>query len=206
LGRHLADADHRRRLGAARDLGFPPRRATREEARQAEAIRVADVHQVVGALAGLRFWLDGGWGVDALLGEQTRAHSDLDLAIDSEDLGEAARRLAAHGFRHATEVEPGLPARYVLRDERGRQVDLHPLEFDDGDGWQPLPDGARGLYPGSDLGHVGEIGGVHVPCISPALQLGHHQGYEPTDRDRHDMQLLARKFGLQLSQTFEAGA
>lgn len=25
-------------------------------------------------------WLDGGWGVDALVGSQTRPHSDLDLA------------------------------------------------------------------------------------------------------------------------------
>ena len=26
-------------------------------------------------------WVDGGWGVDALLGEQTRLHNDLDLAL-----------------------------------------------------------------------------------------------------------------------------
>lgn len=28
---------------------------------------------------GVPFWVDGGWGVDALLGEQTRSHRDLDL-------------------------------------------------------------------------------------------------------------------------------
>jgi hypothetical protein len=27
---------------------------------------------------GITVWLDGGWGVDALLGRQTRPHSDLD--------------------------------------------------------------------------------------------------------------------------------
>lgn len=27
-------------------------------------------------------WVGGGWGVDALLGEQTRQHSDLDLWLD----------------------------------------------------------------------------------------------------------------------------
>ena len=26
-------------------------------------------------------WVDGGWGVDALLGKQTRPHKDLDIAI-----------------------------------------------------------------------------------------------------------------------------
>lgn len=38
----------------------------------------------------------GGWGVDALLGEQTRAHSDLDLwlaAADIEPLFVAATRV-----------------------------------------------------------------------------------------------------------------
>jgi lincosamide nucleotidyltransferase A/C/D/E len=36
---------------------------------------------------------------------------------------------------------------------------------------------------------------VEVPCISPGLQLRHHEGYEPTDRDRHDMELLRRLAG-----------
>ena len=30
---------------------------------------------------GLQVWLDGGWGVDALVGRQTRKHEDLDIAI-----------------------------------------------------------------------------------------------------------------------------
>ena len=36
---------------------------------------------VVGLLEadGIDVWLDGGWGVDALLGQQTREHDDLDL-------------------------------------------------------------------------------------------------------------------------------
>src|SRR3954452_25100818 len=29
--------------------------------------------------AGARLWIDGGWGVDALLGGQTREHGDLDV-------------------------------------------------------------------------------------------------------------------------------
>jgi lincosamide nucleotidyltransferase A/C/D/E len=86
----------------------------------------------------------------------------------------------------------------VLRDARGRQVDLHVLAFEDGDGWQTLPDGSRGRYPASELGYSGDIGSVEVPCVSPALQLRHHLGYEPTDRDRRDMKLLAVKFGLKL--------
>jgi len=31
---------------------------------------------------GIEIWLDGGWGVDALLGEQTRPHEDLDIVVE----------------------------------------------------------------------------------------------------------------------------
>ncbi|MBO0731850.1 MAG: hypothetical protein J2P57_21505, partial [Acidimicrobiaceae bacterium] len=31
---------------------------------------------------GIDAWVDGGWGVDALIGRQTREHDDLDLVVD----------------------------------------------------------------------------------------------------------------------------
>ena len=34
---------------------------------------------------GIKVWIDGGWGVDALLGECTRDHQDLDIIISWED-------------------------------------------------------------------------------------------------------------------------
>ncbi len=42
-----------------------------------------EVIRIVGLLErqGLSVWLDGGWGVDALAGRQTRPHDDLDVAI-----------------------------------------------------------------------------------------------------------------------------
>jgi lincosamide nucleotidyltransferase A/C/D/E len=43
----------------------------------------ADVVEILGWLraASADVWLDGGWGVDALVGEQTREHKDLDLIV-----------------------------------------------------------------------------------------------------------------------------
>jgi Aminoglycoside-2''-adenylyltransferase len=43
----------------------------------------ADVVEILGCLdaASADVWLDGGWGVDALVGEQTREHEDLDLIV-----------------------------------------------------------------------------------------------------------------------------
>lgn len=36
---------------------------------------------------GVQIWLDGGWGIDALLQQQTRPHKDLDVLVQLADLG-----------------------------------------------------------------------------------------------------------------------
>ncbi|HJT99595.1 MAG TPA: amino acid transporter, partial [Actinomycetes bacterium] len=91
----------------------------------------ADVLMVLDRLeaAGLVVWLDGGWGVDALVGAESRPHRDLDLAIARDDRPAAQAALAAVGFERDPTVVPGLPARVLLADGQGRQVDLHLLVF-----------------------------------------------------------------------------
>jgi lincosamide nucleotidyltransferase A/C/D/E len=81
----------------------------------------------------LILWLDGGWGVDALVGEKTREHNDLDLIV--RDADEALMRgvLAARGF---AQVEAGVPQSFILADGKGREIDVHPLSSS----WQ-LPRG-----------------------------------------------------------------
>lgn len=143
--------------------------------------------------------MDGGWGIDALLGEKTRSHTDLDVALSRTDLEAAAAALAEAGFAHDEEAEPGLPARLVLRDAAGRQADLHPLVFDEqGNGWQALGDDSWGLYPADGLTGAGTIGGLPVRCLTPELQLRHHLGWAWTPQDRADMERLAERFGLPL--------
>ncbi|MFM7534474.1 MAG: nucleotidyltransferase domain-containing protein [Acidimicrobiales bacterium] len=58
--------------------------------------------------AGLDLWVDGGWAVDALLGEQTRPHADLDLAIARADF-DAALRLLTSREGHPIRVVPQDP-------------------------------------------------------------------------------------------------
>jgi lincosamide nucleotidyltransferase A/C/D/E len=162
---------------------------------------VHDVRAVLGALkeAGVQVWIDGGWGIDALIGRATRGHLDLDLAIDREHLDRAMEALGRLGFAHNPEIEPGLPARSVLRHDDGRQVDLHPLSFDEsGNGMQELGNGAVGIYTAEGLTGEGDIGGVTVRCLTPELQLRHHLGYEWDENDWHDMRLLQDHFGIQL--------
>ena len=50
-------------------------------------------------------------------------------------------------------------------------------------------------YPASAF-VTGTVGGRAVPCLSAGQQVFFHQGYEPTARDRHDMALLRRVFGI----------
>lgn len=166
-----------------------------------------DVVEILDRLdaAGVRAWLDGGWGVDALIGNEIRPHRDLDVALHSDDLELARRVLEDHGFELDQGVEPGLPARLVMRDERERQVDFHPLLFDDvGNGWQQLSESGKawGMYPADDLGATGVIGGRSVRCLSPRLQLRFRLGYEWSDRDEHDIRLLIERFHVPAPPSF----
>ncbi len=162
---------------------------------------------VLGALdaldrAGVTAWVDGGWGIDALVGRETRAHGDLDLVIAAGQREHAEQALAALGYRPDVAERPGLPARAVLRDGT-RQIDLHPVTFGaGGEGWQSLGDGSWGLYPAEGLAGTGTIGGRPVRCLTADLQLHHHLGYPPRPSDHHDLELLARHFGLPLPPGF----
>ncbi len=42
--------------------------------------------------------VDGGWGVDALLGKQTRSHADLDIALQHKDVPKLRALLEARGL------------------------------------------------------------------------------------------------------------
>jgi lincosamide nucleotidyltransferase A/C/D/E len=142
----------------------------------------ADVLEILDRLdaAAISWWIDGGWGVDALLGYETRPHDDLDFAVRAEDVD----RLAAvfTEFRHVEADQ--WPSAFVLRDERGRQLDFHPLEFDErGDGWQPQLGRPPALWPREALRATGRIGGREVRCTSPEFQVEAHlyEGYDDID-------------------------
>jgi lincosamide nucleotidyltransferase A/C/D/E len=146
--------------------------------------------------AGLVVWLDGGWGVDALLGHHSRPHQDLDLVIARDDCAAAEAALAGMGFQPDLAAAPGGPAQPLLVDADGRRVDLHVVVFDrHGNGWQELGGGAWGVYPVEGPSGVGVVGGQQVRCLTPQ-QVRHHLGYPLDDGDRHDLGLLAERFGV----------
>ncbi len=151
---------------------------------------LTDVLAVTGALgdAGVRFWLGGGWGVDALVGRQTRPHRDLDLAVDATDLDQAVALLDGLGYQPETDW---LPVRLELAAPGERWVDLHPVVFDvRGEGRQAGLDGTTFAYPAADL-VTGRLDGHPLPCLSAGRQRVFHTGYLPRPQDLHDLALLA---------------
>lgn len=153
-----------------------------------------DVLRIVALLREFGVWIGGGWGVDALVGEQTRGHRDLDLMHRDNREPAVVEALADAGF---VETLDWRPVRFVVADPAGRAIDLHPLTFAmDGSAVQASPDPERPfVYPASCF-TTGSIGGTAVPCLSAEQQVYFHQGYEPADHDRHDMAQLRRVFGI----------
>jgi lincosamide nucleotidyltransferase A/C/D/E len=161
----------------------------------------ADVHGVLDLLAeqGVAGWVDGGWGVDALLGEQSRPHDDLDLVVEAGTIGVARAALLAQGF---TVQRDWLPTALALRHADARAVDLHPVAPSaDGGGDQTLLDGGRFHY-GPPV--EGVIAGRRVRCVAVESQLRCHLGYQPDDDDRADMRRLSERYGIALPPPYDA--
>jgi lincosamide nucleotidyltransferase A/C/D/E len=150
--------------------------------------------------AGVTTWLDGGWGIDALLQEQTRPHDDLDLVMALTDADAATQALAPLAF---TLHEDERPTRFVLRDPADRRIDVHTVTFDaEGGGIQLLQDGTPWRYPPEGFTGTGSVAGRPVHCLTPEVQILCHHGYEPDETDRQDVTRLAARFRIELPAEF----
>ena len=149
---------------------------------------LADVRAVLTVLDGVgaASWVVGGWGVDALVGRQTRDHRDLDLLLGADRLSECVRLLGDLGY--AVESD-WLPVRVELAAPGVGWVDLHPVERAPDGLVQQGPDGTTYAYPAACL-TVGRLDGRPVPCLTAERQLEAHTGYPPRPQDDHDLALL----------------
>ena len=156
----------------------------------------ADVLAVLDAIeqAGCFVSVDGGWGVDALLGDQTRPHDDLDLVIDVDEIETVRAALTLLGFRLQLDE---MPTRFVVSTCGDRRIDFHPMYFDDtGFAHQRLPGGRLFTCRSAALDTACRIAGRAVRCLSAELQLAAHTGYPPDESDILDIRQLCDRFQL----------
>src|SRR5438552_11102153 len=147
--------------------------------------------------ANIEVWLDGGWGVDALLGLETRPHKDVDIIARVSDAQKLRDILQGKGFV----VQPdGTPSNFVLADPSGREIDVHAVTFDaNGNGVYRMANGQDWIYPATGFDGRGKVGDFPVGCLSPEVQvLCHAPGYVPNEKDIEDMERLRARFGVDL--------
>lgn len=161
----------------------------------------ADIVEVLDAMERARVepWIDGGWGVDALLEEQTREHDDLDVVIGVDHVPQLIVALANLGYREI-KTWPDSAEVFVLRAPDDRRVDVHPVRFDEeGNGAQRVFGSNDWVFPAIGFAGRGMIGDRPVRCLTPEVQVLCHAGYELKDSDAHDMHALRERFGVELS-------
>jgi len=146
---------------------------------------------------GIEVFVDGGWGVDALLGEQTRSHADLDIALQHKDVPSLRALLEARGYNDVPRDDTR-DCNFVMGDEQGYEVDFHSYMFD---AHGKLVFGIE--YPLDSLTGTGSIQGYPVKCISPEWMVKFHSGYELDENDYRDVSALCERFGIALPTEYE---
>lgn len=141
--------------------------------------------------------IDGGWGVDALLGEQTRKHGDLDIALPHTYVPKLRELLEAQGYRDVPRNDSS-DHNFVLGDDKGHQIDFHSYTFDENG------NNIFGVaYEPRHLTGTGTINGHPVKCIPADVMIEFHSGYELDEDDYHDVKALCERFGVELPEEYQ---
>lgn len=146
---------------------------------------------------GLDICIDGGWAVDAVLEQQTREHSDLDIAIPSAKVSGLRQLMNEQGYSEVRRPD-SWEHNFVLEDSHGRVLDVHSYELNlDGSNAGGVP------YIAGQLFGSGLVLGVPVRCVPPAWLVAFHTGYQIRENDFHDVRLLCSRFNLPLPAEYQ---
>jgi lincosamide nucleotidyltransferase A/C/D/E len=169
------------------------------EATRGDLVALIDTGQAYG----FPFWLEGGWGVDVLLGEQTRWHSDLDVIMETDVAKEFGRYLCNGKFELLLDEHP-TPWSLSYGDVgRGKVVDIHVVELDEHGNAHCGPDR---VYPAKSLTSRRRIDNRwqrEVRLLTPKWQVHFHTGYETYEEDWHDVAALCARFKCKPPPEFE---
>lgn len=150
----------------------------------------------------VRVCIGGGWAVDALMGEQTRDHSDLDLWLPAADLDPLIVAFSRLGIDRVLPWGGDRPWNFVLHDGEQLRVDLHLYE--------ELSNGVvhygsvlnEDRFTTADLSGAGRILDTVVRCETPEWALQCHTGYTPRPVDFSDVTHLCAKFDLPVPEPY----
>jgi lincosamide nucleotidyltransferase A/C/D/E len=159
---------------------------------EASAVEILDAF----VAGGVEPCVGGGWAIDALLGEQTRAHADLDVWLPATSFDRAVEVFVRVGIDRLYPWGDDRPWNLVVHDGARRRVDLHLYEI--------LANGelhyggveTGETFPAAALQGSGALGGRPVRCEAPEWALRWHTGYPPRREDLHDIPRLCARFGL----------
>lgn len=136
----------------------------------------------------------GGWGVDALLGELSREHHDLDVLVEEMDLPALWRALDRLGMRvryvwseNRWIGDLGSPSAFVADGPLG-ELDVHVVRTEP-TGPVHLSE-SRIAFRAGGLDARGMIGGTAVRCATAETQLLMHTGYQLPPHQREDLERL----------------
>ncbi|MDD2682019.1 MAG: aminoglycoside nucleotidyltransferase [Bacilli bacterium] len=147
---------------------------------------------------GVKVYLDGGWGVDALLKRQTRPHNDIDLFIEETNRESFIKVLSCKGFYEVIETYT-TNDHTVWKDNLDRVIDLHIFRFSNN---EIIFEGNG--YPIDTFSGIGTIGDIEVGCINAEYQVLFHVGYEIRDKDIHDVKLLCETFNIPIPEQYKS--
>jgi lincosamide nucleotidyltransferase A/C/D/E len=162
-------------------------------------MQAPDVIEILDLLegAGIEVYVDGGWGVDALLGRQTRTHADLDIALPHKHVPLLREILTARGYRDVPRDDTR-DCNFVLGDSGGRLLDVHSYTFDDT---------GKHIFGVAYAPHhftgTGVIEGRPVKCIPPDIMVEFHTGYEVDKDDYRDVKALCERFELAMPKCYD---
>ena len=145
----------------------------------------------------IKVWIDGGWGVDALLAECTREHADLDIILSWEDSAILTEALFARGFVDI-HTDDRKDRNFVMGHQSHGKIDFHVVELTDDGGAIYGQGDIDWLITKSELNTVGYIGGRQVHCLSVDYQVRSHSGYVLQDTDFADLRALQEGYGVKL--------
>lgn len=151
---------------------------------------------------GIDVWIDGGWGIDALIKKQTRPHEDLDVVVQEKDVLKIKELLTSQGYE-VLERDDLAENYFHMADDKGHEIDITAIHFDErGDGiFGPVEN--HKMNPRDSFSGIGAINSHKVKCVSLEYAIKFKLDHEVAKHDAEDVKALCQKFNLEVPSRYK---